>query len=225
MPAANLRAPVQLRAQRTRAALLDAAEREFAERGYAQATARSIAERAGAATGSFYQYFADKDAALRELAQARFADLAARVDALAISPIAGGDASSIEARARASVHAIVAEVLAYHRCDRGLHAVLAERRLTDPELDAITDAAERRFVEDVERRLAHWGCGGDRKAQAFMIFGLIEGAIHSHVLGTRMISDRRFADALTESVLALVRAGIARAALDSAAADPRGEIA
>jgi len=224
MSPASLRAPVQLRAQRTRAALLEAAEREFAERGYAQATARSIAERAGAATGSFYQYFADKDAALRELAQTRFAELAARVDALAISPIAG-DQAAVEARARESVHAIVAAVLAYHRCDRGLHAVLAQRRLADPELDAITDAAERRFVQDVELRLAHWGCGGDRKAQAFMIFGLIEGAIHSHVLGTRMISDRRFVDALTESVLALVRAGIARPALDPAVPDSTGEIA
>jgi len=224
MPPANLRAPVQLRAQRTRAALLEAAEREFAERGYAQATARSIAERAGAATGSFYQYFADKDAALRELAQARFAELAARVDALAISPIAG-DRAAVETRARESVHAIVAEVLAYHRRDRGLHAVLAQRRLADAELDAITDAAERHFVQDVELRLAHWGCGGDRKAQAFMIFGLIEGAIHSHVLGMRMISDRRFVDALTDSVLALVRAGIARPALDSAVPDSRGETA
>jgi AcrR family transcriptional regulator len=222
MPPANLRAPVQLRAQRTRAALLEAAEREFAERGYAQATARSIAERAGAATGSFYQYFADKDAALRELAQARFAELAARVDALAISPMAG-DQSAVETRARESVHAIVAEVLAYHRRDRGLHAVLAQRRLADAELDAITDAAERRFVQGIELRLVHWGCGGDRKAQAFMIFGLIEGAIHSHVLGTRMISDRRFVDALTDAVLALVRAGIARPALDSSVPDSRGE--
>lgn len=220
MPPVNLRAPVQLRAQRTRAALLEAAEREFAERGYAQATAKSIAERAGVATGSFYQYFADKDAALRELAQVRFAELAARVGALDTSP----GANDAAARARESIHAIVAEVLAYHRCDRGLHAVLAERRLSDPELDAITDGSERRFVQDVERRLARWGCGGDREAQAFMIFGLIEGAIHSHVLGTRMISDRRFVDALTESVLTLVRAGMARPqARQSAASEPGGE--
>ena len=38
-----------------------AAEAEFTEHGYAQTTARSIAERAGVATGTFYQYFVDKD--------------------------------------------------------------------------------------------------------------------------------------------------------------------
>jgi hypothetical protein len=40
-----------------------------------------------------------------------------------------------------------------------------------------------------------------------------------------MISDRRFVDALTESVLALVRAGIAHPALDSAVPESRGETA
>jgi AcrR family transcriptional regulator len=208
MSPAGLRAPVQQRAQRTRAALRQAAEREFSERGYAQTTAKSIADRAGVATGSFYQYFADKDAALRELAQARFAELAERVHALSIAK-PGRDSAALERQAHDAVHGIVAEVLDYHARDRGLHAVLAERRLTDPELDAITGTAERRFVQEVEARLSHWGCRGDRKAQAFMIFGLIEGAIHSHVLGTRMISDRRFIEALTKSVLTLVRAGVA----------------
>ena len=45
------RAPVQSRAHRTRAALLQAAERDFHERGYAQTTTKSIADRAGVAAG------------------------------------------------------------------------------------------------------------------------------------------------------------------------------
>lgn len=209
MPATALRAPVQERAHKTRAALLDAAEREFAERGYAQTTAKSITARAGVATGSFYQYFTDKDAVLRELAQVRFAELAERVRGLRLARPAR-DAAALEQQARRSIRGIVAEVLDYHRRDRGLHAVLAERRLTDPQLAAITEASDRGFVADVQARLAHWGYRGDSTAQAFLIFGLIEGSIHSHVLGTRMLSDRRFLDALTDSVLALVRAGIAQ---------------
>ena len=70
-----LRQPTQARAQRTRQALLDAAAKEFSQRGYAATTSKSIAARAKVATGSFYQYFSNKDLALRELARARIADL------------------------------------------------------------------------------------------------------------------------------------------------------
>jgi hypothetical protein len=59
--------------------------------------------------------------------------------------------------------------------------------------------------------LQHWRYAGDRKALAFVIFGLIEGSVHSHVLGLRVLSDRRFVDALADAVLTLVRAGLTQA--------------
>lgn len=203
-----LRAPVQARAHQTRAALLQAAEREFGERGYAQTTAKSIAERAEVATGSFYQYFRDKDAVLHELARARTSELAARVRAAEQIPDQHGSPESLEQRARVAVRRIVAAVLDYHRKDVGLHAVLTERRHADRELDAIDRAAERSFIARIEASLLQWGYGGDRKALAFVIFGSIEGAVHSHVLGMRVLSDRRFVEALADAVLTLVRAGL-----------------
>jgi AcrR family transcriptional regulator len=206
MPAErSLRAPVQARAQKTRAALLDAAVREFAARGYAQTTAKSIAERAQVATGSFYQYFHDKDAVLHELARARTSELLARVGAVG-RPAA--DAASLEQQARLAVRRIALAVLDYHRKDVGLHAVLTERRHADPELDAIDRAAERSFIEHNAASLEQWGYRGDCRALAFVIFGLIEGSVHSHVLGLRILSDRRFVDALADAVLTLVRAGM-----------------
>jgi AcrR family transcriptional regulator len=210
--ARTLRAPVQARAHQTRAALLAAAEREFGERGYAQTTAKSIAERAQVATGSFYQYFRDKDAVLHELARARTSELAARVRAAEQISDAQppGDPDSLEQRARLAVRRIVAAVLDYHRKDVGLHAVLTERRHADRELDAIDRAAERSFIARIEASLLQWGYGGDRKALAFVIFGSIEGAVHSHVLGMRVLSDRRFVEALADAVLTLVRAGLAQ---------------
>lgn len=207
-----LRAPVQARAHQTRAALLQAAEREFGERGYAQTTAKSIAERAQVATGSFYQYFRDKDAVLHELARARTGELAERVGAAEqiADEHGSADGRSLEQRARLAVRRIVTAVLDYHRKDVGLHAVLTERRHADRELDAIDRAAERNFIARIEASLLHWGYGGDRKALAFVIFGSIEGAVHSHVLGMRVLSDRRFVEALADAVLTLVRAGLPR---------------
>src|SRR5690348_5357025 len=113
------REPVQSRAHRTRAALLQAAEQELNERGYAQTTTKSIADRAGVAAGSFYQYFPDKDAVLRELASARLQALRTRIDR-ALGPqllLAGGaDAGGkLERIWHRAVRAMIDEVIAYHR--------------------------------------------------------------------------------------------------------------
>jgi AcrR family transcriptional regulator len=197
----TLREPIQARAQKTRAALLAAAEREFSERGYAQTTAKSIAARADVATGSFYQYFHDKDAALHELARARTSALIARVRSFR-------HPHRDRIAALAALHGVIEAVLDYHRADVGLHAVLSERRHADRALDTIERASERRFVAHIAASLDDFRYAGDRKALAFVIFAMIEGAVHSHVLGTRMVSDRRFTTALVDAVVTLVRAGL-----------------
>jgi AcrR family transcriptional regulator len=197
----TLREPIQARAQKTRAALLAAAEREFSEHGYAQTTAKSIAARAAVATGSFYQYFHDKDAALHELARARTSALATRVRSLR-------HPHRDAAAALAALRGVIEAVLEYHRADVGLHAVLTERRHADAALDGIERASERRFVAHIAVSLDDFRYAGDRKALAFVIFALIEGAVHSHVLGTRTLSDRRFTAALIDAMVTLVRAGL-----------------
>jgi AcrR family transcriptional regulator len=190
------RVPVQARAQRTRDALLIAAERELETHGYAQTTARSIAERAGVATGSLYQYFPDKDAVLRTLAAQRMAGLASAITALESEPRKGRGG-------RAAILAMIDLVIDYHRESPGLHAVLTERRHADPELDRLTAASEQRLVAHVERLLAKSGRARDRAATAFVLFGLIEGSVHAHVLGAPRVSDARFRAALCEAVIAV----------------------
>jgi AcrR family transcriptional regulator len=54
-------------AQRTRAALLDAARDEFAEHGYAGARIDRIASRAGVRKQLFYQYFKSKEAVFEQI--------------------------------------------------------------------------------------------------------------------------------------------------------------
>ena len=63
--------PKQARSLLKRDALLRAGELEFETHGYEGATSKSIAQRAGVATGSFYQHFANKDELLLEIASNR----------------------------------------------------------------------------------------------------------------------------------------------------------
>ncbi|MEM9073107.1 MAG: TetR/AcrR family transcriptional regulator, partial [Myxococcota bacterium] len=198
VPAA-IRIPKQERAQRTRAKLLEAAQRELSEKGFGGATARSIAKRAGAATGSFYQYFKDKDAVLRELGQARFD----RIATLAMNLLrADGEVTDVHQEARVRMRSVVEAVMAYHREDPGLHAVLTERRVHDPELDRATQKGERALLEGVAAMIARWGHQGDHEATAFVLFGMVEGAVHAHCLGHALVSDERFVTALVNALVA-----------------------
>jgi AcrR family transcriptional regulator len=193
--ARTVRAPQQARAKRTRAALLAAGARSFSERGYAATTSAGIAEAAGVATGSFYQYFADKDALLCDIARESRMSIADR----SLEPLEHG---SLGERVIVHMRALVAMVMAHHRDDPGLHAVLTERRHCDPELDALTSAAERALVQRVAALLARWRGGAcDPLATAFVLFGMVEGAIHAHVLGASVVDDDRFSDALVQAMM------------------------
>jgi AcrR family transcriptional regulator len=62
--------PVTARGLATQAALVRAARAIFERDGFLDARVTDIAARAGAATGSFYKYFADKEAIFRAVADA-----------------------------------------------------------------------------------------------------------------------------------------------------------
>src|SRR4051794_24761887 len=55
------------RKARNRAKLLEAARKVFAEKGYGEATARDIVRETDLATGTFYNYFDDKQDVFRAL--------------------------------------------------------------------------------------------------------------------------------------------------------------
>lgn len=199
------RTPLQPRAARTRAALVEAAVLEFSEKGYAGTTARSIALRAGTATGSFYQYFNDKDEVLRELYAARIAHVRTQAEELfALEP---SEPDKLGQRVREVFATVVQVVLDLHRENPELHAVITEREHADPLMHEHARQATSSLVQGVALLLGHLGYTGDTLARAFMIFGLVEGSVHAHVLGAPIVSDRRFKRDLVLAVDALVHAG------------------
>jgi AcrR family transcriptional regulator len=76
------------RAETTRGALVAAAGELFAERGYHQVAAESVARRAGVTSGALYHHFSDKRDLFRAAVEAAEAGLAARV---ARAAAGGGD--------------------------------------------------------------------------------------------------------------------------------------
>ena len=180
-------------------------------------TAKSIAKRAGVSTGSFYQYFVDKDAVLRELAQERQMALLTMVagelteephelDA-AVAPASGRITPELRVSIQRRLTAVVDAVVQHHREDPRFHAVVTERRMADGELDALTTAGERALVAKTSELLTRWGHQGDCLATAFILFGMVEGAVHAHVLGHPIVDDTRFRDALVDAVVRLALPG------------------
>ena len=200
--AVELRVPVQARSVRTRGDLIAAARQEFAAQGYALTTAKTIAARAQVGTGTFYHYFPDKDALLRVIVAERVETLEGSLTSheLEVS-LEGRDARIQLAELRRRIRRDIDSYVEYHRAERGLHAVISERRLCDPQIDAIMRAVEQRGMRRTAASLTRWGFRGDARAAAFMIFSLLDGAVHNHVLGQPSLSDARFVEALGEAIL------------------------
>jgi len=85
------------------AAILEAAAQILEAGGLAAFTTNAVAERGGVSVGTLYQYFADKNAVLRTLAERELQAALTRV----ARALKGEIDSSVEGRVRAMVRAIV----------------------------------------------------------------------------------------------------------------------
>ena len=73
--------PAGPKAQRTRAAILDAAREEFRDRGYQRTTMNDVAARAGVSQGTVYQYFRDRSDLVVAIIQIGLRRMLTRTDA------------------------------------------------------------------------------------------------------------------------------------------------
>ncbi|MDL0432241.1 TetR/AcrR family transcriptional regulator [Marinobacter sp. TBZ242] len=170
-------APRQQRAIRKRNALLAAAFNEFSTKGFEATTAKSIAERAGVATGTFYQYFHNKDDALREVTRQRFEELHEhiRVPEARLGTVRDDDISIRDVFRQA-----LGFVYDFHQQESGLHEALEYRRRVDSELDALMNEGETVLMERVRAFVARY-VWDEVETTAFCLFSMAEGMVHRHV--------------------------------------------
>ncbi len=136
-PASDGKAPRTARGERTLRKILDAAQEEFGQHGFAESSIVGITQRAGVALGTFYTYFDSKEAVF----QAVVRDMSAQVrDHVAPVLRAAGDALDGERLALESF-------LRFARQNRDVYRIIDEAEFVDP-------AAYREHYETTATRIA-----------------------------------------------------------------------
>ena len=176
--------PTQERALKKRSALIGAAISDFQRVGFEVATAKSIAAKAGVATGTFYQYFENKNDILRVIAHDRFVTLHEQIQLFELQEVSlGGDEADSQsvALSNAALHtqffATLTFLYDFHSSDPALHKVLEQRRDIDPKLKIILDEGEavlyRRVLSFVQSfAISH------PELVAKNLFAMAEGLVH-----------------------------------------------
>jgi AcrR family transcriptional regulator len=129
-------------ASETRAKLLAAARRAFAELGYAKARVEDIVTGAGVGHGTFYAYFPNKQAALAALVR----EHAGTLEELASQPWRAGDV-------RASLAEVLGGLADLYDRDADMLVLWTEAAAHDPELAAVLDEVRHQFVERIARNV------------------------------------------------------------------------
>jgi AcrR family transcriptional regulator len=194
------RIPRQSRAGETVAAILEAAAQVLEAGGLAAFTTNAVAERAGVSIGTLYQYFADKQALLRALAERELKrTLAAVAAALRGDPQASG-----EQRVRAMIRALVNAFRGRLRARKAvIQAVLAQ----GASFEMMQPITEFLAQSEDDRALVRLG-----REQTFVLSRAIMGVIRAAVLEEQpFLRSKGFEDEMVLLVLAYV----------SAAAGPR----
>jgi len=170
--------PSQARSRATVDAILEAAARIFADRGYAAATTNHIAARAGVSVGSLYEYFPNKDALLVALVDRHIAEAAALLGDVAeraLTPATGLDAA---------VAAMVQSMIELHAQQPRLHRVLFEEaplpQQVRERLEALEQAMAARVADYLRTRVEV--TAPDAQVAATVLVQSIEALTHRLVI-------------------------------------------
>lgn len=139
--------PRQERSRATVDAIVEAGARVFSERGYAAGSTNRIAEHAGVAIGSLYEYFPNKASILVAVAERHLDRMMA--DVVQVLVDAGSGAPSLDRLTERFVEAM----LAVHERDPQLNHVVFSEAPHPPELHACVLQAEEKLAHRVEALL------------------------------------------------------------------------
>jgi AcrR family transcriptional regulator len=189
------RIPRQARAEETVSAILEGAAQVLEAGGLAAFTTNAVAERAGVSIGTLYQYFSDKGALLRALAE--------REMRLAIAGVAkalrGEGEAPLEERVRATVRAIVH---AFHGRQRARKAVVQAVLAQGMAIEMVAPVAA--FIAKAGST-PHRGMARLSREQQFVVSRALMGAIRAAVLEEApFLKSRAFEDELVRLVTSYI---------------------
>src|SRR5262245_40755106 len=191
--AAKRRIPRQTRAAETVATILEAAAQVLEAGGLAAFTTNAVAERAGVSIGTLYQYFADKQAILRAIAERELKATLAKV----ARAMTEGPAAPPEARVRAIVRAIVG---AFHGRQRARKAVVQA---------VFSEGGGAALQAPIAAFIAAHALEALSEQQTFVLSRALLGAIRAAVLEEKpFLRDAAFEDELVRLVTAYLRAAL-----------------
>ena len=202
--------PLEVRLQRQRARLFDAAAAVFARVGYAEASAEAISREAGMSKATFYEHFANKEECILALFDA--AGRRVREAVAASTGVEGSamvDGSTPEERVLGGVRAFLAAIEAYPDYARTL---LVEIIGAGPQAAARRDAVLEDFARliDAQNAVAAERFGAVRLVSlddAFAIVGAIVELTSRHLRHGRPPDIRELEPVISRVVIGIVDQG------------------
>ena len=161
-----------MRSQQRVDAILAAAADMIGEMGYEGVTTSKLAKRAGISVGSFYQYFADKEAVFQALGDRYLVEMRRKIDAM-FPPDA--QYAPLEVLVGRSV-----DMLVLHAAEHKQLHELMESGWVSPEMRAMTMAMneeiERKIGEILAHRTPHLQ-EGERRIAAVVMMNLVKAVL------------------------------------------------
>ena len=191
--------PKQARSKQTKEKIIQAAIRLFEERGYEKTTSNDIAAEAGVSVGSFYVYFTDKRQLLLTIFERVSDEIYKNVfDSFRAEHLFGSELGP-------SIRQAIAKAIVDKERHAGLHRVLSEMVLKDPEFSIRQKRAMERSAERLRELISLAKKAGltwniDIDVAAFMVQRVVFDLSQDFVTGHIELDEDKAIDALTEMV-------------------------